>query len=130
MDQDSRDLDAKAVLAASAGAARRRRLAEVEDLETLALWAAIHSADPTKGPDGRVQRRIGNVLRPVGGEGTPWVQDFCLGEIAMARGTGMTAATNALADVLDLQHRLPLTWEQCLTGEAEVYVARRVAKLS
>jgi hypothetical protein len=48
----------------------------------------------------------------------------------MARGTGPVATTNALADVLDLQHRLPLTWAVCRSGEAEVYIARRVAKLS
>src|SRR3954454_18345334 len=111
MDHDPRELDGKAVLAASAAAARRRRLAEVEDLESLALWAGLHSTDPTKRPGGRVQRRIGNVLRPVGGEGTPWVQDFCLGEIAMARGTGPTAATNALPEWLDRHPRLPLTWD-------------------
>ena len=130
MPTDLRDLDAAGLLAASSGAVRDRRLAEVQDLEVLAQWAALHSSDPTRGPGGAHQRRIGNVLRQVGGEGTPPVQDFCLGEVAMARGTGVTAATNALADVLDLQHRLPLTWEVCRAGRAEVYVARRVAKLS
>jgi hypothetical protein len=130
MDTDPRDLAPAQVLAASADAARDRRLAEVRDLETLSWWAAIHSTDPTQGPDGKHQRRVGNVLRAVGGEGTPWVQDLCLGEIAMARGTGVTAATNAMADVLDLQHRLPLTWQVCRTGGCEVGVARRVAKLS
>ena len=70
------------------------------------------------------------MLVQLGGEGTPGVQDFCLGEIALARGTGVTATTNALADVLDLRHRLPLTWAVVCRGEAEVFVARRVAKLS
>ena len=50
------------------------------------------------------------------GTGTPGVQDFCLGEIALARGTGVMASRNALADVLDLQHRLPLTWAVCRRG--------------
>ena len=49
----------------------------------------------------------------LGGEGTPRVQDFCLGEIALARGTGVTATMNATADVLDLVHRLPRTWAVC-----------------
>jgi hypothetical protein len=40
------------------------------------------------------------------------------------------ASRNALADVLDLQHRLPLTWAVCLRGECEPWVARRIAKLS
>ena len=124
------ELDATALLAVASGAVRDRRLAEVRDLEVLAQWAAVHSTDPTEGPDGAVARRLGDVLVHPGGEGTPGVQDFCLGEIALARGTGVTATCNALADVLDLQHRLPLTWAKVHAGEAEVFVARRVAKLS
>ncbi len=130
MDDPTRDLEAKALLAASRDTVRARRLAEVGDLEVLAQWAALHSWDPTEGPDGAHMRRIGHVLRSVGGDGTPLVQDFCLGEIAMARGTGVTAAVNALADVLDLQHRMPLTWAVCTAGDCEIYIARRAAKLS
>ena len=67
-----------------------------------------------------------------GGEGTPRVRDFCLGEIALARSTGVTATRNALADafsdVLDLRHRLPRLWAVVARGEADVWVARRVPK--
>lgn len=130
MDDALLDLDAEQLLAASTEAVRARRAAEVRDLEVLAQWAAVHSADPTEGPDGRRARRVGNVLVPTGGEGTPGIQDFSLGEIALARGTGVTATANALADVMDLMHRLPLTWAVCQRAEAEIFVARRVAKLS
>lgn len=124
------DLDAAGLLAASSGAVRERRLAEVRDLEVLSQWASVHSSDPTEGPDAVAARRVGNVLVQPGGEGTPGVQDFCLGEIALARGTGVTATTHALADVLDLQHRLPKMWAVVRAGDAEVYIARRVARLS
>lgn len=130
MDDDLRELDAEQLLAESMAAVRERRAAEVRDLEVLAQWAAVHSADPTVGPNGRAARRIGHVLVPTGGEGTPDVQDFSLGEITLARGTGVTATANALADVMDLMHRLPLTWKVCRRAEAEIFVARRVAKLS
>ena len=100
---------------------RARRLAEVHDLNVLAQWAAVHSGDPTSEWD-RVVR--------LGGEGTPGVRDFSLGEIALARGTGVTATSNATADVLDLMFRLPKVWALCEAGTAEPYVARRVAKLS
>src|SRR6476661_8561469 len=130
MNTDLLDLDAKALLAAATEAERASRLAEVAKLELLAAWAALHSTDPTEGPDAHIARRVGNVLRVVGGEGTPGVQGFCLGEIALARGAGGTATQNMLADVLDLQHRLPLTWAVTRRGECEVWVARRVAKLS
>jgi hypothetical protein len=121
MDEALTDLDAAGLLAASARAVRARRLAEVADLEVLSQWAAVHSTEPV---------RLGDALVQIGGEGTPCVQDFCLGEIALARGTGVTATSNALADVLDLQHRLPLTWAVVRSGDAEVFIARRVAKLS
>lgn len=127
---DVDELDAAGVLAAAFEAERAARLAEVHKLELLAVWAAMHGSDPTQGPEGRHARRVGNVLRRLGGEGTPGVQDFCLGEIALARGAGVMATQHALADVLDLQHRLPLTWAVCQRGECEVWVARRVAKLS
>jgi hypothetical protein len=130
MEDELTDLDAAGLLAASSGAVRARRLAEVADLQVLAQWAAVHSTDPTRGLDGGYARRVGNWLVTLGGEGTPGVQDFCLGEIAVARGTGVTATSNALADVLDLIHRLPRVWAVCERGEAEVWVARKVAKLS
>ena len=130
MNTDLLDLDANGLLAAATEAERASRLAEVHRLELLSAWAAIHSTDPTEGPDGHIARRVGNVLRQVGGDGTPGVQDFCLGEIALARGAGVTATSNMLADVLDLEHRLPLTWAVTRRGDCEVWVARRVAKLS
>jgi hypothetical protein len=128
--EDLPDHDAARLLALACEAVQVRRQAEVRDLEVLSQWAAVHSSDPTQGPEGAVARRLGNVLVQVGGDGTPGVQDFCLGEIALARGTGVMASRNALADVLDLQHRLPLTWAVCRRGECEVWVARRIAKLS
>ena len=124
------DLDAAGLLATAAEAVQARRRAEVRDLEVIAQWAAMHSSDPTRGLDGAAARRLGNVLVQVGGDGTPGVQDFCLGEIALARSTGVMASRHALADILDLQHRLPLTWAVCQRGECEVWLARRVAKLS
>ncbi len=122
------ELDAAGLLAASTGAVRARRLAEVEDLRVLLQWAYVHGTDPTRGPEGSHARRVGDVLVEVGGEGTPRVQDFCLGEIALARRTGVLATRNAIADVLDLVHRLPRCWQACLSGEVETWVARRVAK--
>jgi hypothetical protein len=121
MDDDLTTLDATALLAASSQAVQVRRAAEVRDLEVLAQWAAVHSGDPVSEWDSLVQ---------LGGEGTPGLQEFCLGEIALARGTGVTATTNALSDVLDFLYRLPKTWGECLAGRAELSIARRVAKLS
>jgi hypothetical protein len=118
VDDDLTDLDATALLAVASEAVRARRLAEVWDMKVLAQWAAVHSGDPTHARDELVH---------LGGEGTPPVQDFGLGEIALVRGTGVTATTNDLADTLDLMFRLPETWTVCVAGEADLRIARRVA---
>ncbi len=133
MPTDLRDATAPDLLVAAGEAVRARRLAEVADLEVLVQWAALHGADPLEGLDAReraLAHRIGKVLRQVGGEGTPGVQDFCLGEIALARGTGDVATRHKMADALDLVHRMPQTWAVCRNGLAEVWVACRVAKLA
>ena len=133
MPSDLCDATAAGLLAAAGDAVRARRLAEVADLEVLAQWAAIHGDDPLDGLDDRARdhaRRIGKVLRQVGGDGTPGVQDFCLGEIAIARGTHVLTTRFLMADVLDLIHRMPQTWAVCRTGEAEPWVARKVASMS
>ncbi len=121
VNDDLSDLDAAGLLAAASGAVRVRRAAEVRDLEVLVQWAVVHSGDPSHPGDSLVR---------LGGEGTPRVQEFCLGEIALARGTGVTATLNAAADTLDLVYRLPEIWGACLRGEVELQIARRVAKLS
>ncbi|CAM3493523.1 hypothetical protein NODU109028_19445 [Nocardioides dubius] len=116
------DADAAAVLAAASERVVQRRLVEISELELLAQWAAIHSADLPPGSRNR--------LVQIGGEGTPQVQDHCLGEIALARGTHVTATTNALADVLDLIHRLPRIWAVAVLGGVDVWIVRKVARMS
>src|SRR5689334_2372689 len=113
MSIDLRDLSAAEVLAVAVDTERARRLGEVEVLRVLLHWAAMHSADPLEGLDARGRehaRRTGNVLRQLGGEGTPGVQDFCLGELAVARGNHVLSTRSDLADALDLNYRMPATW--------------------
>ena len=93
-------------------------------------WADLHGDDPQAGPDGAHQRRVGNVLVQIGGEGTPGVQDFCLGELAIVRGTGATALRNLMADLLDLRHRLPQLWALTVAAACEPWLARRIARMS
>ena len=92
MDDDLTNLDKAGLLAASSEAVRARRLAEVRDLKVLlAVGSRPTRASPTHPRDR---------LMELAGEGAPQVQEFCLGEIALARGTGATATVNALVDVL------------------------------
>ena len=52
MIDDLPDLDAAGLLARASEAVQARRRGEVHDLQVLAQWAAVHSSDPTEGPDG------------------------------------------------------------------------------
>jgi hypothetical protein len=121
MDDNLSDLDKAGLLAASSEAVRARRLAEVRDLQVLLEWARAHSGEPDHHRDR---------LLELAGEGAPQVQEYCLGEIALARGTGVTATVNALVETMNLVYRMPETWKVLEAGDAEVGIARRVARLS
>ena len=121
MDDELSNLDKAGLLAASSEAVRARRLAEVRDLQVVLEWARAHSGEPDRPRDR---------LMELAGEGAPMVQEFCLGELALARGTGATATLNSLVDALNLVYRMPETWQVLESGTAEVGVARRVARLS
>ena len=114
----SADLTAEDLLAMASEALLDRRLKEVEELQVLAAWADLHSDD---GPGGLLQ---------LGGEGTPGVRDYAMGEIALARAAGVVSTMNATADVLDLRHRLPLVWEKTKAGATDVWIARKIAKMT
>ncbi|HLO35094.1 MAG TPA: hypothetical protein VK194_03395, partial [Candidatus Deferrimicrobium sp.] len=125
------ELDARDVVAAAQAMTERRRAIEVEDLQLAARWADLHGADPLAGPGGR--RRWddgGDRLVQVGGEGTPLVQELSLCELAVARQVHTLRLRAMLADVLDLRHRLPLTWAVVEELGCEVWLARKVAALS
>ena len=69
------------------------------------------------------------LVRP-GGDGTPGVREYSLPELAMAREEHTLRTRSMVADVLDLQHRLPLTWARVVALECESWVARRVASMT
>ena len=105
----------------------RRREVELDDLRVAGHWAALHSTDP-KGDPGFVRGCPGgDRLVAVGGEGTPRVRELCFHELGIARQVHAQSARAVVADVLDLQHRLPLTWARLEALAADAFVARRVA---
>jgi hypothetical protein len=106
-----------------------RRAAEVRDLLILAAWADVHSGDPRRDPDSGRRVWAEDRLLQVGGEGTPGVREFCIAELAMARQVHPMACESAIADVLDLRHRLPEVWASVRALECEVWLARKVARL-
>ncbi|MGA8257487.1 MAG: hypothetical protein WB767_13015, partial [Nocardioides sp.] len=105
---------------------RERRRLEVADLRLVLAWADLHRM-PIQ-PDDQVEG--GEQLTPLGGEGTPRVQELALCELGIARSCHTLAARCVVADVLDLRHRLPATWAALQTMGAEVWVARKIAAMT
>lgn len=101
-----------------------RRAALVEDLEVVLGWADLHSAEPGVRIEG------GDRLVRLGGEGTPSVRDLCLEELSIARHVHLNATRAAMADALDLRHRLPRLWAAVQGLRIEPWVARKVAATS
>jgi hypothetical protein len=123
-------LDATAVLAAAESTVRERRQAQVDDLLLVLAWADLHGHDPQQTPGAVPARFGGDQLVEGGGDGTPWVQDLCLGELAIARQAHVLSTRAVMADALDLRHRLPLTWAKVQQLACETWVACKVASMS
>ena len=127
------ELDPSATLAGLEVAVRRRRAVEVDDLLLVARWCELQSTDPRGDPrpDPSLPRPPGSDrLVVLGGVGTPRVRELSLCELGIARGVHTLAARAVAADVLDLRHRLPLTWTVFLSGRCDAWLARRVASLT
>src|SRR5690606_19533182 len=77
---------------------RQRRLLEVAEGTLILHWADIHSGDDHAYRT--TWTRPAQSMVQFGGEGTPPVQEHCLGELALARSIGIGATINALADFL------------------------------
>lgn len=123
-------LDAAGVLAASVAAVRSRRAAQVEDLLLVLAWADLHGEDPQAAPGAAPVSSGGDRLVELGGDGTPWVSELSVHELAIARETHSLATRATMADVLDLRHRLPRTWAAVLELGCEPWVACSVARKS
>jgi hypothetical protein len=122
------DLDAAETLAAVEAGVRDRRAAEVRELDLALHWADLHADDPRA--DG-VPRPPGAArLVPVGGAGTPMVQDLALCELAVARGQHTLAVRSLIADGLDLRHRLPELHAAVREGRVDLWAARKVASMT
>ncbi|TQK70955.1 hypothetical protein [Nocardioides sp. SLBN-35] len=130
MISDLSDATPEQLLRAAEDGVRDRRKAEVRQLELLLAWADLHSGDPQAEPGAVPVRFGGPRLISLGGDGTPEVADLALVEMAIARHEHVLSTRGALADAFDLRHRLPAVWAGVRAGRCEVWVVRRVARMS
>jgi hypothetical protein len=124
------DLDPAATLRRAGRVLRERRAAEVEDLRLVAHWAGLHGHLDEARARHTGGARGGERLVEIGGDGTPLVAEFALAELAVLREVHPASCRAAAADVLDLQHRLPRTWQVVTSLRCEAWVARKVAVLT
>ena len=103
---------------------RRRRQAEVDDLELVLQWCRLHSAEPYVDVPG------GERLDGLGGDGTPAVKELAIVELGVARGVHTLAARAVVADALDLGYRLPLVSSRVRELQGEARLARKIATLT
>jgi len=123
------DLDAPGLLARAQQRVVERRAGDIEDLGLAAHWAVLHSTDPKDDP-GHTSVPGCDRLVSVGGEGTPPVRQLCLAELGIGLDCHTNAARSLVADVLDLQHRLPRVWAVAQGLGGEVWVVRQVARMT
>ncbi len=94
----------------------------------VAHWADLHSDLPVEDPALPAHARE-KMIQP-GGDGTPPMREFAVAELAWARQTHHATTRAAIADILDLRHRLPATFVQMRALRCEPWVARKVAVIS
>ncbi len=127
--------------AADALVANRARLVAAETAEFVLAthWADLHApvdeqglgVGGTAGDGGTARRRVlpgTERVRRIGGPGTPMVGEFAAGELAALLGVSLAAASNLMADALDVRHRLPDLWTEVVAGRVRVWQAREVAR--
>lgn len=115
-----------AILTLAAHNTRAHRLLDAERGRIALDWARAHALDPND-PDTRTlmsDPRLGVIT--LGAAGLV-VEPCCDAELAVVLRVHPLAARALMADAVDLEARLPQTWNTLQAGEVELWVARKVA---
>ncbi len=119
------DLDVDQALGFLAGAFKLEVRAESNQLRIAAHWADLHSGDAlahnTSALPGREQPRT------IGGDGTPTIGEFCVGEFAAVAGLSTATGSKLIADAVDLRHRYPMIWARICRYEVQIWICRKIA---
>ena len=117
---------------------RAARVAEAAAFVAVGDWAAAHTSDAVVGDPITVlgewhdaehaEALAGDHFLELGGPGAPVVAEFCIGEIAAARGSSFDAARRLVGDAVELRYRLPRVHARIAAGEVDVWRGRRIAQ--
>ena len=99
--------------------------AEIAQVRLVARLCDLHSATaaPVPSPVAGTERSV-----LVGGDGTPRVEEFAVGELGVLLDLTTSAARGLMRDVLDLRHRHPRLWDSVLAGRTRFFAARHVLR--
>ncbi|WP_447645404.1 DUF222 domain-containing protein [Nocardioides zeae] len=113
------------------------RVAEAAAFVAVGDWAAAHTSDAVVGDPLTVlgewhdetyaEALAGDHFLELGGPGAPVVAEFCISEIAAARGCSFDAARRLVGDAVELRWRLPRVHARIVAGEVDVWRGRRIA---
>ena len=114
------------------------RVAEAAAFVAVGDWAAAHTSDVVVGDpitvlgawhdEQRAEALAGDQFLELGGPGAPVVAEFCIGEIAAARGCSFDAARRLVGDAVELRYRLPRVHARIVAGEVDIWRGRRIAQ--
>lgn len=102
--------------------------AEADQLVLIAGLCEAYSCLDSQGHGEAPEVLFGERMIAPGAEGTPQVAEFFTLELGPALGISPEAAFQVVSDVVNLRHRLPITWEHVLAGRVRSWVARKVAE--
>ncbi|GAB3087175.1 HNH endonuclease signature motif containing protein [Nocardioides zeae] len=110
------------------------RAAEAAAFVAVGDWAAAHTSDEVVGDpittlgEWDSEALAGDQFLELGGPGAPVVAEFCISEIAAARGCSFDAARRLVGDAVELRYRLPRVHARVVAGEVDVWRGRRIAQ--
>ena len=98
---------------------------EIDKFALAVEWAIAHPIESVadiatvEGSDGELA---------IAGAGAPLVAEFCVADFALAIGVSTDAGRSYLGDAVEVRYRLPLLWDQVMSGRVPVWKARRIAE--
>ncbi|GAB3068238.1 HNH endonuclease signature motif containing protein [Nocardioides zeae] len=110
------------------------RVAEAAAFVAVGDWAAAHTSSEVVGDpittlgEWDSEALSGDQFLELGGPGAPVVAEFCISEVAAARGCSFDAARRLVGDAVELRYRLPCVHARVAAGEVDVWRGRRIAQ--
>ncbi|RNL78577.1 HNH endonuclease signature motif containing protein [Nocardioides marmorisolisilvae] len=118
------DLDTAAVLAAARADRAEADAAESRLLQRALTWSQLHQVVD---PENTTIATYGDSPVSLAGQGAPHVSHFAVLEFGAVLRMSRRSVETLFAEVIELGHRLPLTWSHVTAGTLRAWRARQIA---